>query len=233
MTIVYRISDSGYKKSKPEYINNINCLRNAASVFQYENWHIVADNVKNEDTLSCIRNLDTYLNHPVIHNVSLGSGAQTFNYALDIALSLPEDELIYFVENDYLHIPGSDLLIEEGLDLGADYLAGYDHPDKYLSLEQGGNPEVEGGGELTRVLLSKSTHWKITNSTTMTFATRVKTLKEDEQILREYTKGTYPEDYRMFLALRAKGRVLISSIPGFSTHGENQWLSPLIDWSKI
>ena len=27
--------------------------------------------------------------------------------------------------------------------------------------------------------------------------------------------------------------VLITPIPGYATHGETAWLSPLTDWSKI
>ena len=31
--VVYRISDTGYKKVKPDYINNENCLKNAINMF--------------------------------------------------------------------------------------------------------------------------------------------------------------------------------------------------------
>ena len=37
----------------------------------------------------------------------------------------------------------------------------------------------------------------------------------------------------MVLVLRDKGILLITPIPGYSTHGETAWLSPLTDWSKI
>ena len=107
----------------------------------------------------------------------------------------------------------------------------YDHPDKYLDPSKGGNPYCEGGAEDTRVYLTKTCHWKVTNSTTMTFAARVDVLRETEPILRKWTTATYPEDFKMFLDLRENGHLLISSIPGFSTHGETAWLSPLTDWS--
>jgi hypothetical protein len=34
MKIIYRISDTGYSKVKPEYINNEACLKNALEVLQ-------------------------------------------------------------------------------------------------------------------------------------------------------------------------------------------------------
>jgi hypothetical protein len=64
----------------------------------------------------------------------------------------------------------------------------------------------------------------------MTFASKVKTLKINEPILRKWTTGTYPEDYKMFLELREKGNSLISPIPSYSTHGDLPWMSPLINW---
>jgi hypothetical protein len=67
----------------------------------------------------------------------------------------------------------------------------------------------------------------------MTFATRLKTLKEDESILRQFTNGSYPEDHLMFQELRKKGRTLVTPIPGFSTHGESAWMSPLRNWEQI
>jgi hypothetical protein len=224
MKIIYRISDAGYNKVKPYYINNENCLENASQVFDKADWLVIADNCS-QSTLDIISKYQSN-----IIKVSVGHGAGTFNLALDEALKYDDEEIIYFVENDYLHKPGSQDILLEGFNTGANYVALYDHPDKYID---GANPEVIDGGEITRVVLTNSCHWKLTNSTTMTFASEVKTLKQDEEILRLYTKGTYPKDFEMFLALRDKGRSLITSIPGYSTHGETAWLTPLTNWSRI
>lgn len=223
MHIIYRISNAGYNKVKPPYVNNENCLNNALFTFNKADWTIIADNV-NDETKKFISNKSKTTKH-----VSVGHGAGTFNLALDMALSLDDNEIIYFLENDYLHKPESDKILEEGFELGSDYVALYDHPDKYMD---GGNPFVEGGGEITKVFLSNSCHWKLTNSTTMTFAAKAKTLREDEEILRKYTSGTHPHDFQMFLELRDKGRTLITPLPGYATHGETAWLSPLTKWKE-
>jgi hypothetical protein len=229
MKIIYRISDSGYNKIKPDYINNENCLLNALDMFSTEkhDWLIIADNVSQATT----QMLEKYVLN--IKHVSVGHGAGTFNLALDKALTYDDNEIVYFIENDYLHKLGADKILEEGFGLGASFVSLYDHPDKYLSPSQGGNPHCEGGAEDTRVYLSESCHWKITNSTTMTFAAKLSTLKKTEPILRKYTTGSYPDDFKMFMELRENNELLITPIPGYSTHGETSWLSPLTDWSKI
>jgi hypothetical protein len=215
--VIYRISDAGYNKVKPLYINNANCLQNAVRVFGKENFHVIADNVS-EETKRII-----------------GHGAGTFNLALDLALKQDEETLVYFLENDYIHKPNSDKIMLEGIGLGADYVSLYDHPDKYIPATRGGNKFVdEDGGEITKIYLSESCHWKLANSTTMTFAGKVKSLKRDEEILRKWTNmGHYPRDFDMFLELRENGVSLMTPIPGYSTHGETAWLSPLTDWGKI
>jgi hypothetical protein len=229
MKIIYRISDAGYKKEKPDYINNENCLKNAVKVFNNTDWSIIADNISSETSDM----IQKYKPQDHIYYVSVGHGSGTFNLALDEALQSPDDEIIYFIENDYIHKFESQKILEEGFELGASFVALYDHPDKYLSPSKGGNPYCEGGAEDTRVYLTKSTHWKVTNSTTMTFAAKVSTLKRIEPILRKYTQGSYPEDFKMFLELREQGELLITPIPGYATHGETAWLSPLTDWSQI
>jgi len=229
MRIIYRISDAGYSKVKPEYINNENCLKNAVDVFKDNDWLVIADNVSQETGTM----VQKYVPKSDIHYALKGSGAETFNLALDTALTYDDEEIIYFIENDYLHKPGSEKVIKEGLDLGASFVTLYDHPDKYMDPSRGGNPYCKGGAEDTRVYLSKSSHWKITNSTTMTFAAKVKTLREVEPILRKHTTGTYPRDFDMFLELRENNHILISSIPGYATHGETAWLTPLIDWNTV
>jgi hypothetical protein len=228
MKIIYRISDAGYNKVKPDYINNENCLKNFCNVFFDHIYDIlvIADNCS-DDTINMIKK---YIDPVNIRKVSIGHGAGTFNLALDEALRYDDSTTVYFVENDYLHKSNSDKILEEGFSLGYDYVALYDHPDKYIN---GANPFVEDGGEVTRLMLTDYCHWKLTNSTTMTFAAKVSTLKQDETTLREFTSGTHPNDFQMFLALRDKQHGLITPVPGYSTHGETAWLSPLTDWSKI
>jgi hypothetical protein len=231
MKIYYRISDAGYPKQKLSIINNENCLSNFCKVFQnhINDIHIIADNVS-EETYEMICK---YVSKDLIQRVSIGHGAGTFNIALDAALKYNDDEIIYFVENDYLHRIGSDIVLKEAFDLGADFATLYDHPDKYLDPFNGGNPYCEGGAEYTRVYLSKSCHWKLTNSTTMTFAAKVKFLKVHLDTIKHYTKTTHPHDFEMWIDMRNAGATLLSSIPAYSTHGDLPTVAPLINWNEI
>jgi hypothetical protein len=231
MKIIYRISDAGYNKIKPAYIDNESCLKNFCNVF-FDHIHdilIIADNCSD----ATIDMINRYIDPSSIIKVSVGHGAGTFNLALDKALMYDDDEIVYFVENDYLHKQGSLEILKQGFDLGASFVALYDHPDKYLDPSLGGNPYCEGGAEDTRVYLTDSCHWKITNSTTMTFASKVSTLKRTESTLRKHTIGSHPNDFNMFLNLREQGELLISSIPGYATHGETRWLTPLTNWETV
>ena len=231
MKIIYRISDAGYNKVKPDYINNETCLKNFCNVF-YDYLHdinVIADNCS-EDTINIIKK---YIDPTNIEKVSVGHGAGTFNLALDKAINWDDDEIVYFVENDYLHKPNSLNVLKQGFTLGAPFVSLYDHPDKYLDPSKGGNPYCVGGAEDTRVYLTDSCHWKITNSTTMTFAAKVSTLKRRELILRKHTSDIHPNDFDMFLELRQQGELLITPLPGYATHGETAWLSPLTDWNEI
>ena len=122
MILIYRVSKGGYLKEKPNYINNINCLENAINTFNNENikWLIIADNLDE---------LDLNISNKEILKVNIGNGAGTFNLALDYALKQNDEEIIYFLESDYLHKPESYEILMDGFDLGvADYITLYDHP---------------------------------------------------------------------------------------------------------
>jgi len=228
MKIIYRISDSGYNKVKPDYINNENCLKNFCNVFFDHIYDIlvIADNCS-DNTITMI---NKYIDPINIRKVSIGHGAGTFNLALDEALRYDDSTIVYFVENDYIHLHGSPQTLKEGFDLGADYMNLYLHPDKFMPPMQGGNPEVDqDGGYLTKIYRGETQLFGMFNSTTMTFASKVKTLKEDESVLRKYTAGTHPHDFQMFLELRDNGKVLLTPLNTFATHGETAWLSPLYE----
>jgi hypothetical protein len=219
-------------------ISNRACLDNFLKEFSPGQTTIIADNV-NDETLKW---LDKY-NFKSLLRTSLGN-SRSFWFAFSLALNLPNDDYVYFVENDYIHRPNSRSVLLEGLKI-ADYVTLYDHPDKYVD---GINPQVKNGGENTRVLLTRSSHWKFTNSTTLTFASKVSLLKKDALFFKLFTVGIIkkdlpflkilqvkriPRDYRIFYFLiKFKSRRLISPIPGYSTHGESKYISPLIDWEQ-
>lgn len=231
MKIIYRISDTGYRKNKPNYISNEKCLKNFVNIFidYVDNINIIADNIS-DLTYDMICK---YIKKENISIVSIGHGAGTFNLALDMAISYPNDCIVYFVENDYLHKENADAILLEGFELNPSFITLYDHPDKYMDPQHGGNPYCAGGSEMTRLYLGKSCHWKITNSTTMTFASKVSTLKSTEEIIRKWIAGSHPYDFQMFLDLGKHNHYLLSSVPGYATHGETEWLCPLTDWSNI
>lgn len=217
LKLIYRICDHRNGGTKIPQINKRQCFLNFVEVFGTENLTIVADNTRQETIDFLSRFTDA------IELTSLGNAA-SFIYALDIALQLNEDQPVYLVEDDYIHAPKGPQYIAEGLER-ADYVSLYDHADKYLANSP--NPLVSGGGENTKVILTASTHWKYTNSTTMTFATHAKTLKADQQVFRHYCSGHTPSDYFIFRKIAETGRTLITPIPGRSTHCD-EYPSPFI-----
>jgi hypothetical protein len=227
MKIFYRLSDGSYKKERFTHATKQGCLENFLKHFPDEEITIFADNVKDETFVW----LQTY--GIDLKRTNGGSSAAGFRIVFEEALKLPDEEIIYFVEDDYLHLENSRQILIEGLER-AHYVSLYDHIDKYIPATQGGNKFIEDDGcEETKVFLTKSRHWKVTNSTTMTFATYVKTLREDADTWRHYTQGTYPHDFDCFITLRNRGRSLATPIPTLATHCEPMWAAPLIDWAQI
>jgi hypothetical protein len=162
---------------------------------------------------------------------SLGNGP-SWVFARDLALEHGDDEVFYLVEDDYLHLPDATRFLMEGLER-ADYVSLYDHPDKYLPLARNGNVVVDGGGEVTRLIRTASTHWKHTHSTTMTFAARVGTLRADKPLFAPYVERPHPNDFRAFVMVIGAGRTLLTPVPARSTHGEIGVESPLVDWRAV
>jgi hypothetical protein len=247
---IYRISDGGNPKHKLDTATKMHCLDNFIKEFKH-NIYVFADNCS-DATIEAIKSRGI---EPV--KTSLGN-SNSWRYVVESALqNFDDNSFLYLIEDDYLHLPGSLTALQEGLAV-ADYVTLYDHPDKYLNYpDNGPNPHVVEGGELSRVLVTKSTHWKHTNSTTMSFAVRVKTLNEDREIWWRFTENRIPDDFHAFqvlthretppkksLSKKVKAmlagpkeknpkRVLISSIPGYATHAELEWLTPITQWHLI
>lgn len=220
---IYRISDGKKEVTHIESISKLKCLSNFTKHLGAENTTFILDNC----SFGTKRIIEA-LEQPIIET-DLGN-AGTLKKAFELALELPPNDIIYFVEDDFLHTAGAEGLIKEALEK-VDYVTLYDHSDKYVT---GVNPYVTELGEKTAVFLTEHSHWKLTNSTVQTFATRVKTLREDKDILWKYNfNGPVPDSFRTFIELGQKGRLLASPIPGRATHCHPLWLTPFVDWVSV
>ena len=164
--------------------------------------------------------------HPIIE-IREGSEAGSFLKLLDYVLSLEIDPetIVYFLEDDYLHHPGWMELLFEAFEIpGVTYATLYDHRDKYTSY-----PKLT-----SQIFVTRSCHWRSTPSTTNTFATQLKTLRHDLAIHQKFSRGReISADHDKFLKLQKRGALLVSSIPGFSTHAEPAFASPCTAWETL
>ena len=130
-------------------------------------------------------------------------------------MNLPPEDVVYFVEDDYLHLPVARRLIPQAIPY-SDYVAVYDQPDKY-------GPAYDGG-EASKVFRTKDGHWRFTGNTTMTFAAQVKTLRADYDDWMEGTQDDRPNPAAVFANLGGKQRTVAVSVPGAACHTDLTWL---------
>ena len=214
---LYRLSDQGHRVDKPSYINIIDCLANFQRVFAGIETHIYADNITDQ-TRQQLHDLQV----PLLE-CKLGN-SESFKKILDYAVALPNpDTIVYFVEDDYVHMEGSPTVIREGLQR-AEYVSLYDHGDKY---------DAHHADHQIRIVVTKSSHWRTALDTCMTFASRVKTLRADYDVIVAALQTAIPQDAKMFQELRfARKRSLLTAIPGKATHGQYPFLSPTVNWER-
>jgi len=192
--VYYRISDKGNPKAKLPNGDKFSCLKNAIKEFGSENIHVIADNCEPQT----IHYIQSFKDQGIIlEETSLGNSGSFMYMINEIIKTHKADDFVYLLEDDYLHLPGSKKAILEGLEI-ADYVTLYDHPDKYLLDRNKGNPFNYKQLQKTRMYLTASTHWRETNSTTMTFSCKVKALVNDYKIWKKYTKSAIPQDFYAF-----------------------------------
>jgi hypothetical protein len=171
-----------------------------------------------------------------IVRVDGGTDAGCFTKMLDHVLSrddIKDDDIVYFLEDDYLHVPGFLKIMKEGFETNSDYVTLYDHGDKYMQ----GYYEHYARGFQIQLVASKSIHWRTTPSTTNTYAMKFKTLKADQKIHYKHcdfpTIGKVTQDHPKFCELWNSGKSLISCIPSYSTHCDFAGIAPVVDWATI
>lgn len=162
-----------------------------------------------------------------IHRIDGGDQRAAWLRCLDIVVRdletvVRDCDLLYFLENDYMHQSDWMLHLADLIRKGPrwDYLSLYDHPDKYTGLYN---------GLRSRIVIAGARHWRSTPSTCWTFLVSKKTLQRDYR----YLKFVLRDRYNFPFLTKVLRRTLLSPIPSLSTHCMAEFLSPGTDWAQL
>lgn len=184
-------------------------------------------------------------------NLTLGNygNDESIRQTLILAKGLPEDEWVYFCEDDYVHRPETFTYIVELIENRKEYLSYLpgrkllrfligdlasiplvihptDYPDRYLKTHR----------KQSFIFVSKYCHWRQISNTTFTFLTEAKTVKNYYKVFLEASNGANDGvlSKKIFGRLNFINKALcVSPMPSLTAHMHNTTLSPLVDWEKI
>ncbi len=221
--IYYRhaaVNDLG--RYRPSWFNYEKCFLNLLKTIEgYNNVYLTVVMDGYDPTNFIYKYKDQYELFQTNKNSSLSSWRDLLAYVKE--QSMAPDELIYWVENDYLHVEG---WVDKITTLfktysGLDYISLYDHNDKYTY------PDYDNLA--SKIIVTENHHWRTTPSTCGTYIVSREIFDKDYDI-----QSTHIGDHNTFLWLNEnRQRFVFSPIPGLSTHCMETLMSPCIDWKQI
>lgn len=173
---------------------------------------------------------------------------ESIRRSLELALTFPDEDWVYFCEDDYLHrrqtfsyIDNLIQLHQESMPYKARFhsIASFielrkkdlvihpcDYPDRYLGKYR----------RFSFIFHTNDCHWRQITDTTFTFILQTKSIKKYYKIL---LKSSYNANDRylskhLYARYSFMGKALcVSPMPALSTHMHRDTMSPIIDWESI
>jgi len=222
LRILLRMSHERVSKTRPNWFEPENMLKN------------LLDTMDDECSLTVLFDGDPkghfVVKYPVsVVRFSAGSDAASFGklliYVFQQHTKWQPSDILYLLEDDYFHRPCWPKIMREAFQgTECDIVSLFDHPDRYSP-----------GSGACRLVHTASCHWRTAISTTNTFALLLKTLLEDIEIHARFVEsgiaqGHHADHEKHIMLYRQNKRVLVTSVPGYSTHCETEYLSPCFDW---
>jgi len=207
-------------KGRPKWFNFQKCFENLLNTIEGNDvqLHVVMDGDINSNFISKYK--DSFIGH----EIKVGNDQSSFFQTWEIVKNtqMEKNDLIYFLENDYLHIDG---WIEKITELFSTYklshyVSLYDHNDKYFL------PMYDD--LVSKIFVTENHHWRTTPSTCGSFIINRELFESDYDI-----HTSVVGDHNKFLQLaEERNRMVITPIPGLSTHCIEGLMSPTINWEK-
>lgn len=215
----YNINGSD-NRDRPEWFDFEKCFVNLLDTINGKSvrLHLIMDGGVENNFINKYR--DSY----ILHSINAGNDHDSFWKTWEIVkdAGVESQDLIYFLENDYLH---TYCWVDKVLELynshqEISYVSLYDHNDKYTSDMY---TDLQ-----SRIITTQTHHWRTTPSTCGSFIIKKNIFEEDY-----HDHVNVFGDHQKFLDLtKNKNRFVLTPMPGLSTHCMNNLLSPTIDWKK-
>jgi hypothetical protein len=211
----------GNQKGRPKFFDFEKCFVNLLNTIEGENvdLHVVMDGRPETNFVHKYKDKVTKF-----HQIEAGEDQVSFFKTWEIAKNIKtnKNDLIYFLENDYIHIEG---WVNKVLELFSSYnlphyVSLYDNKDKYIL------PMYDD--LVSKIFLTENHHWRTTASACGSFIVNKELFNLDYDI-----NTSVAGDHNKFMLLNEqRGRMVITPIPGLSTHCVEGLMSPTINWEK-
>jgi hypothetical protein len=207
---------------RPMWFDFEKCFINLLSTIKNKNvkLNVVMDGDFNNNWIS------KYKTNFNLYEIQAGNDTKSFFATTNIIKNdetIKNNDIIYFLEDDYVHHPDWVECIEDLFITYANlnYVSLFDHLDKYY-YEMYKNL-------VSKIIVTNTRHWRTTPSTCGSFIIPKNIFMEDYDIL-----STRDGDHEKFLWLaKHRNRTVITPIPGLSSHCINGVESPTINWSSF
>lgn len=162
-----------------------------------------------------------------IHSMNFRNNGKSLNYTYSISRKVKED-LIYFCEDDYFHLPYAIPSIIEAYESKIIFTPEFavfpiDYPGLYTKIA----PAL--------IFMGKYNHWRSTSQTTGTFVITSKIFRKYEKYffaLAEFNVKGHGGEKETINRLWQSKVPCISPLPSFAAHMHTTSLSLLIDWKN-
>jgi len=226
INIFYKHYETNESESKPRppWFSYEKCFVNLLSTIKKESdidLYLIMDGRVNNNFIKKYKN--NFTAYEITAGSDRASSLKLYPYIKKVIKNQKDFDLIYILENDYLHVNGWVKKLKELFNTysNLNYVSLYDHNDKYFL------PMYEN--LVSKVFTTKTHHWRTTPSTCGSFIVNKKVFLEDYDI-----PFKIPGDHNKFLWLnKNKNRFVTTPIPGLNTHCMSNLLSPTIDWQYI
>ncbi len=141
------------------------------------------------------------------------------SFRKQVDLAAETDDYVLFQEDDYFYLPDTGYKLASAVK-NLDFVTPQDELNYYFN-----EPRHIGKYEIKVI---GDHHWREANSTTLTFATHGRLIKENKDIIYKHEIWDYP----MWQEIRANGYKVWAPMPTLAAHLVKDLLPPCINWEE-